>query len=170
MTFDLEGVRAVLKETRHLNSFREEITKPGVAKYIKLEQQKRVAQQIVGHAEHYDVELTVNFIKRWVYELAKTPKAIERRLAEDERIKREKANPQYQLDRLLKSFNDRLRSFINGGDNLREFLVEHKQVTFNFPPDFFDKLDEAKKLINGLHAKVTKYENPRQKRLGTFEQ
>jgi hypothetical protein len=83
-SFDFEGVAKHLTTASHIDRFRKEVTKEGIAEILPVSQQARLAANLVTTAKKLDVELSASFITEHIFEVAHGAQVGQRRIDKEE--------------------------------------------------------------------------------------
>ncbi len=153
--FDLEGVSVILKNPHQLDVFRKQVTGPGIAPYLPVENQAGLAKQLVDLAAEQDRELSGAFIRENLATLVMQVKHTKRTLDKEESKQLLQQSLQRKMDSYQDDFSRNCRGMAASGNRIVELLKEWpKDLPFAISTEFRNALKIAKTVIDILNEKI----------------
>jgi hypothetical protein len=155
ITFDFEGVSKHLKNPHQIDVFRERVTNPNVAAALPVNQQAKLAAELVRLAKDRDVELSGTFIKENIATLLFGAKTEARAMTKEEKERIEREDVQQRAKTLMNEMGWALRTFVKKGTDLANLLKRWpKGLVFPIDNSLRKAIDLAKPILQSLNERI----------------
>jgi ParB-like nuclease domain len=157
ITFDFEGVARHLKNAHQIDAFRDVVTGPGIAPYLPVENQAKLAEQVVRLAKDRPKgELSGVFIRETVISLVLDVKQAERKLSAAEQERKKEESLRLRLQGFQDEFRGGCRTLMTSAKKMTNLIQEWPEdQPIPVSAEFLNTLGQAKKMIDELCSRLS---------------
>src|SRR5580765_4892918 len=153
ITFDFEGVAQHLKMPAHIETFRKEVTGPGVKPFLPVKRQAALAAEIVRVNAKADVELTGRFIKDHIATMIHGVITESRKISREEKERAIRANWESTARELQKQAARQMYAMASAFRNMATHdKTRPSGVTLHLTGEFLSALKMAREALAKIKA------------------
>ena len=156
VTFDFEGVAKHLRNAHQIDAFRDVVTGPGIAPYLPVKNQAKLAEQVVRLAKDRPKgELSGVFIRDTVISLVLDVKQAEHKLSADEQERKRDESLQLRLKGFQDEFRRGCATLMTSAKKMTNLIQEWPEdQPIPVSAEFRNALGHAKKMIDELCSRL----------------